>query len=393
MTVPFEPDELVAALIELYPQTADDPGAVRLVRAPGRVNLIGEHTDYNEGFVLPAAIDREIRVAAIATGDKQVDLTRLDTGERRSFDLGADRRPDGSWLDYVAGVAWALTEAGHRPSGIRGLIASNLPAGAGLSSSAAIELATAWALLGESAGRIDPLELARICRRAENEYVGVQSGLMDQFSSACGVTGAALFLDCRFLSWQPIRLPDELELVVIDSGSSRALGASAYNERRAQCDAAVAALREIDASIQSLRDVRPTFLEANFDRLDPVVARRARHVVGENRRVLETFMALHDGDPVTVGRLFAESHASLRDLFEVSSPELDALVDIATGVDGVIAARMTGAGFGGCTVNLARPDAVDALTIAVEREYPARTGRTPTVLPVSASQGAGMIAR
>jgi galactokinase len=216
---------------------------------------------------------------------------------------------------------------------------------------------------------------------------------MDQFSSACGVAGAALFLDCRLLSWEPIRLPADLALVVIDSGTRRRLGESAYNQRRAQCEAAVAALRTVDGSIRALRDVTPMFLEAHLDLLDADVARRARHVVDENHRVLRAVMALHAEDLSTVSRLSAESHASLRDLFEVSSPELDALVDIAVGVDGVIAARMTGAGFGGCTVNLVRPDAVGALTTAVERDYSTRTGRTPTVMPVAASQGAGLIPR
>ncbi|HEV8699520.1 MAG TPA: galactokinase [Candidatus Limnocylindrales bacterium] len=393
MTQPFEPDALIAALRDRYPEAEDDRAAIRVIRSPGRVNLIGEHTDYNLGYVLPAAIDREIRIAAIATDDRLVDLTRLDAGERRSFDLDTDRRPDGSWLDYVAGVAWALTAAGHSTSGMRGVIATTLPSGAGLSSSAALELAAAWALLGDATGELDRLELARLCQRAENEYVGVQSGLMDQFSAACGVRGSALFLDCRSLDWRPVPLPDDVAVVVIDSGSRRRLGASAYNERRAQCDAAVAALRAVDTSIRSLRDVSPTFFDAHEDRLDPVVARRARHVVAENQRVLDGVEAFDAQDLGTVGRLFAESHASLRDLFEVSSPELDGLVGIATGVDGVIAARLTGAGFGGCTVNLVRPDAVERLRLAIERDYPARSGRAATMLAVTAATGAGLLER
>jgi galactokinase len=168
VTQPFEPDALIAALLDRYPEAADDHTAIRLIRSPGRVNLIGEHTDYNLGFVLPAAIDREIRIAAIPTGDRLVDLTRLDTGERRSFDLDADRRSDGSWLDYVAGVAWAITAAGRSTTGLRGVIATTLPSGAGLSSSAALELAAAWAMLGEAAGQLDPRVLARFCQRAEN---------------------------------------------------------------------------------------------------------------------------------------------------------------------------------------------------------------------------------
>jgi galactokinase len=392
VTHPFESDELVAACLDRYTEATGDAADIRLVRSPGRVNLIGEHTDYNLGFVLPAAIDREIRIAAIPTDDRRVDLTRLDTGDRQSFELnGGPPGRDGSWIDYVAGVAWALIDAGYSITGLRGVIATTLPSGVGLSSSAALELAAAWALLGDAAAGIEPLDLARICQRAENEYVGVRSGLMDQFSAACGVPGSALFLDCRSLDWRSVPLRGDVALVVIDSGSSRRLGASAYNERRAQCEAAVAALSHLDASIESLRDVDAESLAENLDRLDPVVARRARHVVEETDRVVGAVAALEAGDLHEVGRLFAASHASLRDLFEVSSPELDALVEIATGVDGVIAARMTGAGFGGCTINLVRPDAIQSLEQAVDRDYPAKTGRSATVLGVTAAAGTGFL--
>jgi galactokinase len=304
---------------------------------------------------------------------------------------GGPRGRDGSWIDYVAGVAWALADAGYTITGLNGVIATTLPSGAGLSSSAALELAAAWALLGEAAAEIEPLHLARTCQRAENEYVGVRSGLMDQFSAACGIAGCALFLDCRSLEWRPVRLPPDVALVVIDSGSSRRLDASEYNDRRAQCETAVAALRTVDASIESLRDVDARTLSEYLDRLDPIVARRARHVVEENDRVIDAGAALEAGDFAEVGRLFAASHASLRDLFEVSSPELDALVEIATGVDGVIAARMTGAGFGGCTVNLVRPDAIRALELAIDRDYSVGTGRRATVMRVSAATGTGVL--
>ncbi len=393
---PFGEDELRAALLEHVARDAPgadpDPDAVRVIRAPGRVNLIGEHTDYNLGFVLPAAIDREIRMAVLRTADDRVDLRRLDTGERAIFDLGKPRPRDGTWLDYVAGTAWALAEAGLPRRGLRGLIASNLPANAGLSSSAAIELASAWALLGDDAAEMDPLALARICQRAENGYVGVMSGLMDQFASACGVAGKALLLDCRSLAWRAVTLPRDVRLVVLHTGSPRKLDGSAYNERRAQCEAAVAGLARADPGIRSLRDVTAELLSAERGRLDPVVARRAEHVVAENDRVSRVIAALEADDLQTVGELFAASHASLRDLFEVSSPELDALVEIALGVKGVVAARMTGGGFGGCTVNLVRPDAVDALAAAVETDYANRTGLTPMVLPVSAAGGAGYLA-
>jgi galactokinase len=388
---PFEPAELVDALVAAEPAAQARRAEIAIVRAPGRVNLIGEHTDYNEGFVLPAAIDLEIRIAYLPTDDRCVELTRLDDGERDGFSLDDAPPKRGRWLDYVVGTAWALAEAGQPLTGLRGVIASTLPPNAGLSSSAAIELASAWAMLDEAAAAVDPFELARICQRAENGFVGVQSGLMDQFAESCGVAGSALWLDCRSHDWRPIPLPADVALVVCHTGSPRHLGGSEYNLRRSQCDLAVADLARRDPSIRSLRDVTLETLVAAADLLDPVAYRRAEHVVTENARVEATVAALADSDLAAVGRLFAESHASLRDRFEVSSPELDAMVEIASSVPDVIAARMTGAGFGGCTVNLVRPTAVEALRDAVMTRYPARTRLTPRVLPVTAVDGAGRI--
>jgi galactokinase len=388
----FEPDALRAALADAHPETAEHAATARVVRAPGRVNLIGEHTDYNEGFVLPAAIDLELRIAYIPTDDRRVELVRLEAGERDGFDLDAARPRAGTWLDYVAGTAWALTEAGHRLTGLRGVIASTLPPNAGLSSSAAIELASAWAMLDDAAPAVDRFELARTCQRAENGYVGVQSGLMDQFAESCGVADSALLLDCRSSEWRAIPLPPDIALVVCHTGSPRHLGRSEYNLRRSQCEAAVAELARDDPTIRSLRDVSSDALAAAAGHLDPIAYRRAEHIVNENARVIATVDALAAGDLGAVGRLFAESHRSLRDLFEVSSPELDAMVEIASEVPGVVAARMTGAGFGGCTVNLVRPAAIAALRAAVETHYPARTGLTPMVLPVRATAGAGRMA-
>jgi galactokinase len=385
----LEPEALLDALIEIEPAAAARRDEIRVVRAPGRVNLIGEHTDYNQGLVLPAAIDLEIRIAYLPTDDRHVELVRLDGGERGGFDLDALPAKAGRWLDYVVGTAWALDEAGLALTGLRGVIASTLPPGAGLSSSAAIELASAWALLDDPATTIDPFGLARLCQRAENGFVGVQSGLMDQFAASCGVAGCAVLLDCRSLEWRAIALPSDVDLVVCHTGSPRHLERSEYNLRRSQCDAAVAGLAALDPSVRSLRDVTPELLDAAADRLDPIAFRRAEHVVTENARVEATIAALAAGDLAAIGRIFAESHASLRDRFEVSSAELDAMVEIAAGVPGVIAARMTGAGFGGCTVNLVRPGAIEALRAAVERDYPARTGLRPRVLPVHAADGAG----
>jgi galactokinase len=366
---------------------------VAVVRAPGRVNLIGEHTDYNDGFVMPAAIGLEIRMAIVPTGDRRVTITLDDTGESATLDLDAIGPPTRTWIDYIAGTARALAEDGRPMRGFRGLLASNLPRGAGLSSSAAIEMAAALALLGpDAAGPPEPRALAG--QRAENSYVGVQSGVMDQFASAAGVADHAILLDCRSLAWRPVPLPlDECALVVCHSGSSRRLETSAYNERRADCERAVAAIATIEPSVRALRDVDARLLDRAAGRMDPVAARRARHIVEENARVLVAERALAAGDLAEVGRLFAASHESLRDLFEVSSPELDALVEIGLATPGVVASRLTGAGFGGSTINLVRRDAVSAFRTAVERDYPARTGLTPMVLEVEAVAGASFTDR
>ena len=388
----IEPGRLVERLRAIDPAArAAGKGAIEVLRAPGRGNLIGEHTDYNDGFVMPAAIGLELRLAVLPADDRRVTITLDDTGETASFDLDAIGSPTRTWIDYVAGTAWALGEAGLPLRGFRALLASTVPQGAGLSSSAALEMASALALLGP-ANAVPAARRATLGRRAENGYVGVQSGVMDQFASAAGVVGQAILLDCRSLDVRHVPLPADLRLVVCHSGSSHRLETSEYNQRRAECDRAVAEIRRLDPSVTALRDVTPELLAAAEPQMDEVAARRARHVVEEDIRVHEAEVALAAGDLVEIGRLFAASHASLRDLYEVSSPELDALVEIAMAVPGVVAARLTGAGFGGSTVNLVRPEAVDALRAAVERDYPARTGLTPTVLAVDAVDGASFLA-
>ncbi len=392
MPAPIDPHDLARDLAAREPSAAADPGAIRVVHAPGRVNLIGEHTDYNEGYVLPAAIDLGITLALIPTDDRRVEVTLAADGARDGFDVDEPGPRRDRWIDYLAGTAWAMAEAGLPTHGFRGLLASDLPAGAGLSSSAAIELVAAWALAGGEQPTPDTMALARTAQRAENAYVGVQSGLMDQFAVAFGLADHALLLDCRSLEHRPVGLPPGVRLVLCHSGVPRGLAGSAYNDRRAECDRAVAILRELDPAIRSLRDVTPALLAAGADRLDDVARRRATHVVAEDQRVLDTVVALEAGDLATVGESFAASHRSLRDDYEVSSPALDALVDIATAVPGVIGARLTGAGFGGCTVNLVRDEAVDGLRAAVLAEYPARTGLTPRVLEVRAADGARRLA-
>ena len=386
----LDPGRLRARLAAIRPSAVGS--AVRVVRAPGRVNLIGEHTDYNLGFVLPAAIDLEIRIAFVPTTDRRVHLVNDVTGERASFGLDAIGPSAGGMAAYVAGTAWALAEAGIPTRGFTGVLASTLPRASGLSSSAALELATAWAI-AEDPAAIPPLELARICQRAENLYVGVNCGLMDQFASACGVAGASMLLDCRSLEWRDVQLPlARYTLVAIHTGSTRSLSASAYNARRAQCEAAAAVLARDDPGIRSLRDVTPAMLPLVQGQVDEVTYRRCRHVVTENVRVGETVAAFAAGDVAAVGALFAASHASLREDFEVVSPELDALVEIAASVPGVAAARMTGAGFGGCTINLVERDAVGELRARVQAVYPGRTGLTPRVYVVDAVAGAGFVA-
>ncbi len=389
------PAALREALRAAMPDAVADPSAVRIARGPGRVNLIGEHTDYNDGFVLPAAIGLEIRIAFVPTDDRRVEITLLEDGDRAGFDLDAIPPASERWIDYVAGTAWALQETGLRLHGLRGVLWSDLPRSSGLSSSAALELASAWALLDPpdlGAHAIDGMRLAQLCQRAENVHVGVMCGIMDQFASSLGQAGRAMLLDCRSLEYRPVSLPaDEHVLVVCDTQVPRRLEKSEYNTRRAECERAVAALAEVEPGVRSLRDVDIAMLDRHAARLDPVARKRADHVVHENLRVHEAVDALEAGDVATVGRMFAASHASLRDLFEVSSPELDAMVAIGNETPGVVASRMTGAGFGGCTVNLVRRDAVDAFRAAVERDYPARTGRTPKVLVVEAARGAGIL--
>ena len=362
---------------------------IDVVRAPGRVNLIGEHTDYNQGLVLPVAIDLEIRIARRPRPDRRVRLALVADGSVGELDLDRIGPPTRGWIDYVAGTAREMAAAGLATAGFDGVLASTIPIASGLSSSAALELASVWALSPPGGPAADPLAVARICQRAENTYVGVQCGLMDQFASAAGIAGAAVLLDCRSLEHHAVPLPGGLALVVAHTGMPRTLGTSEYNARRADCERAVAALAAVELGVRSLRDVDAEMLVRHEARIDPVALRRAEHIVAENERVLATEAALRGGDLDALGEIFAASHASLRDRYEVSSPELDAMVEIASGVPGVIASRMTGAGFGGCTITLARLDVVAELETRTLRDYPARTGRQPRVWVVRAVDGAG----
>lgn len=364
------------------------------VRAPGRVNLLGEHVDYNDGMVLPVALDKAVTLAAVPTEDGIATLHALDLGESASFYVdqveakaGLDGRPLPGWAHYPAGVAWSLREAGLEVTGAQVAYTSQVPIGAGLSSSAAVEVAFAALWRATGGWSVDNLNLALLCQRAENQYVGVACGIMDQFASACGVEGHALYFDTRSLEWQPLPLPPETVVVIADSGVRRSLTSSAYNERRQACEQAVEILRGYLPQIRALRDVPPTEFAAYSDFLPPVVRRRAEHVVKEIARVESAVRALQRQDAQIFGALMYAGHASLRDLYEVSTPELNALVEIARGLQGCYGARLTGAGFGGCTVNLVEEKHAEGFIQALSAAYQQRTGREAQVYLCRASAG------
>jgi galactokinase len=322
-----------------------------------------------------------------------VELTSVELGETRSFsleDLAPKARQDTTWIDYVAGTAWAMREAGLPLRGFRGVLDSTIPLGSGLSSSAALELATSLAIAAPGADRPPAATMAAITQRGENLYVGVNCGIMDQFASAAGRKDSALLIDCRSNDVTVTPIPKDLLIVVCDTSSPRRLG-SEYNTRRQECELGARLIAEKEPGVKSLRDVDSAMLERNLDRLPEKVAHRCMHIVHENERVLETVTALREGDLEALGRLFAASHDSLRDLLEVSCPELDVMVEIAATVPGVVASRMTGGGFGGCTVSLVTHGAEEALRDKVMRDYADRTGLTPKVYAVETVDGAGKI--
>ena len=357
-----------------------------VARAPGRVNLIGDHTDYNDGFVLPMAIDRATWIAARPRQDRQVVVYSLDFDEQRTFMLGDDSHRADGWIEYLRGVAWALNDAGHPLSvGWDGVCAGTVPRGAGLSSSASLELATARAFAGTNGIAWDATAMARIAQRAENAWVGVNCGIMDQLISAVGVAGHALLIDCRSLHTRAVPIPPAAVFVVLDTATRRGLVDSAYNERRVQCETAA---RLIGA--RSLRDVTPERLDGAGDTLDPITRRRAAHVVSENARTTAAADALGRGNLETVGRLMNESHASLRDDFEVSRPELDLMVELAHRHPGCLGARMTGAGFGGCAVALVEHGAAVDFAEQVSAAYQNRTSLRPSAYLCTPSAGASL---
>lgn len=362
----------------------------RLFRAPGRVNLIGEHTDYNDGFVMPVAIDLACWVAIAPRDDRRLVVRSHNLQETVELDLDeAHPRPRKSWTDYVQGVAVVLQQSGRRLRGANVLIQSEVPIGSGLSSSAAIEVATGLALLSNSGEPMKKLDLARACQRAENEFVGARCGIMDQFAACFGQPGHALLLDCRSLESRPLPLPAEVALVICDSGVRHELAGGEYNTRRAQCESGVRVLARHRPQIHALRDATMGDLERDSKELDEVVYRRCRHVVTENARVLQAAEALEKRDLREFGRLMAESHRSLREDYEVSCAELDLLEELAGHSAGVYGARMTGGGFGGCTINLVEREQVEEFRRSVSVGYQQATGRLPKVYVCEAAAGAG----
>jgi galactokinase len=358
--------------------------------APGRVNLIGEHTDYNEGFVLPCAIGFETRVAISPRSDNKLILRSVEFPQQFEFDLDSlPQQPLHAWSDYCLGVAIMLLGAGVRLSGANLLVNGEVPIGAGLSSSAAIEVATAISLLSIAHRQLALEQIALLCQKAEGDFVGARVGIMDQFVSCLGKEGNALLLDCRSLDYELVPVPDGVKLVICNTMVKHELSSGEYNIRRRQCEEGVRILSEFYPGIKALRDVTPAQLAAKKSALPAVIYDRCLHVVEENRRVLEAGEKFRARDLDGAGRLMRESHRSLRDLYQVSCAELDTMVELAEGLPGFYGGRMTGGGFGGCTVNLVQAERAPAFARQISSAYERETGIHPDTYICSAANGAG----
>jgi len=365
---------------------------VGVFRAPGRVNLIGEHTDYNDGFVMPAALGFSTYVAAGVRPDRTLTVVSLDLDETETIgldDLGSG--PSGHWSDYVRGVAAMLQASGVAFGGANLVIKSDVPIGAGLSSSAAIEVSVALALLAIAGRDLDRRQIAALCQRAEHQFAGTKCGIMDQYISCFGQADHALLLDCRTLTHELLEVPGDVRIVVCNTMVKHELAGGEYNQRRADCDDGVRILQASLPNVLALRDIDPSQLSRFGEKLPERVFRRCCHVVTENARVLQAAEALRRLDLDSFGRLMVESHRSLRDDYEVSCKELDLMVELALKCDGVFGARMTGGGFGGCTVNLVQVEAVDAFKATVSRQYEIAAGRVPDIYVCTAADGAGPV--
>jgi galactokinase len=368
-----------------------------IARAPGRVNLLGEHVDYNDGFVLPAAIDRTTYIAFAPANSEHTTLEAADFGETAVFSLdtlATKSQTDGSampeWARYPAGVMWALSGAGFATPAMQAVFASDIPRGSGLSSSASVEMAfgVAWQKLAGM--NIEPMEMALLAQKAENKYVGVNCGIMDQFASACGVADRLLYLDCRSLQWQTVPLSQQVAIIVADTTVRRKLTSGEYNKRRDACEAAVSLLKEDLPGITALRDVSVEDFNRFSSKLPDEVEKRARHIVEEIERTQQAIPLLESANFARFGQLMNECHASLRDLYEVSCPELDVMARVAQSLSGCYGARLTGAGFGGCTVNLVEREQAEEFAKALSAGYESKCGLHPEIYICRASEGASV---
>lgn len=379
---------LISRTVESFHARFKSQIGPRIFQAPGRVNLIGDHTDYNDGFVLPAAIDRQIVIAATPREDSLINVWALDFGQGDHIDLQQEisRLPQNSWANYLRGMVWSLLQKGCTLRGMNAVVAGDIPIGAGLSSSAAIEVAVGFAMLQLSEIELDLKTLALTSQKAENDFVGMRCGIMDQYVSCLGQVDHALLIDCRDLSYQALPLPSQALIVVVDSGVHRGLMDMEYNARRAECETAATHF-----GVRALRDISLKSFKNRSHQLTPIVRRRARHVITENARTVSAAEALEADDLKAIGNLMIASHASLKDDFEVSCPELDQLVEIALGVKGVYGARLTGAGFGGSMVALVQPEAAAKLADAIAKGYGPVSGRQATVYVCKTSAGVSEI--
>ena len=359
-------------------------------RAPGRVDLMGSHTDYNMGYVMTMTIDRDTWIAARPRADRQVRVRSLNVDGEGLFNLeNIDHDADVPWSDYVRGMAYVLGEAGYPLQGFDGLIHSTVPFGSGLSSSAALEMATGITFQQVSGFTLDPVEMALLGQKAENEFVGVNTGILDQYSSAMGQAGCALQLDCRDLSSENVTIAEGLQVVVCDTRAERNLVGSEYDDRRAQCEAGVLIFQQRYPDVTALRDVSIEQFAACESAMPPLVARRCRFIIEENQRVLDLAPVLSSGDQKTLQDLFRASYEGARDLFEIGAPSMEAMMGAMRGGPGVVAARQAGAGFGGCLAAIVEAGAVARFGDHVAKKYEKDTGIQPRIWAINASPGAG----
>jgi len=380
--------ELIAAEFEKLYYSA--PSIIS--RAPGRVDLMGSHTDYNMGYVMTMTIDRDTWIAAHPRDDRIIRLQSLNLEGAVQFSLD-DIQYDHvtPWSNYLRGIAKVLQEAGHRLRGFDGVIHSTVPFGSGLSSSAALEMATTALFADISNFSIDPVEMALVGQKAENSFVGVNTGILDQYTSALGQAKCAMKLDCRNLTSNLVEIADGIVIVICNTKAERNLLGSEYDDRRAQCEAGVAFLKQFYPSIKSLRDVSLAQFEQHEAAMPAVVAKRCRFILEENQRVIDLARALGSGDRPTLRSLFSDSYKGARDLFEIGAPEMEAMIQAMNASPGIIAARQAGGGFGGCMVALADQNHVDQFADYVSKQYRSATNIVPDIYQVSASAGAGIM--